>query len=600
LLIAVVCRDCASRLFKSNIRRTRRTRRRATLRETKSAVGMLNSLRLHEWTQTQRQTNIAAFATAGVVILVSLFASLGAIGLAGPDEPRYAWIARAMAETGDWVTPRLWGAPWFEKPILYYWAAAIGFRMHLPAEWAARLPSAIAALAAAKAIAWFARQHYSADEDSLASPTLLAPVIFATSVAAIAFARAATPDMLFSAAITLAMVFAANVLGRSGALPTRTAARTELQNHSLPMLLLWGASLGLGVLAKGPAAVILAGGAIGIWALATSSWRPAIRLAHPVAIAAFCAVALPWYVLCARRNPDFLHVFIFQHNFERYLTPLFQHQQPFWFFGPITILALLPWSAFLIAAVQEALRLWREKSWKNSPGFFVACWALFPIVFFSFSQSKLPSYILPAVPALALITAISASRAFQRSRVNAIILSAGIGLVWILLAAIFLHATHNLPFTEMPSAIPFLAKAALAIAIVFAAAILYAGINWDLRLVIILSSLCAVATLEGANTIILPALDLYVSARPHAAFFQNDLHPDRIFTYQLRRSWNYGLAFYFHREIPEWSPQDPDAALVLTSREGLEKIQKAGRFQGTLEAPQQGILYVPVAPAPRY
>ena len=555
---------------------------------------------MHEWTQNQRKTNVAALVTAALVILVSLFANLGAIGLVGPDEPRYAWIARAMAETGDWVTPRLWGAPWFEKPILYYWAAAIGFRMQLPVEWATRLPSAFAALAAAVAIGWFAWRHYGGAENLSRSSTLLAPIIFSTSVAAIAFSRAATPDMLFSAAITLAMVCAASVLRRSGALRITTAAQTNIINRDLPILLLWGASLGLGVLAKGPAAVILAGGAVGIWALATSNWRAARRLAHPVAIAAFCAVALPWYVLCARRNPDFLHVFIFQHNFERYLTPLFQHEQPLWFFGPITILALLPWSAFLIAAAQEALRLWREKSWNNSPGFFAACWAVFPIMFFSFSQSKLPSYILPAVPALALIVAISANRALQRSRVNAIILSAGIGLVWIVLAVIFLHATHKLPFAEMEGSSASLAAIALALAIVVATAILHAGINRDLRLVVVLSSVCAVATLETANTAVLPALDPYISARPHAAFFQGDLHPDRIFTYELRRSWNYGLAFYFHREMPEWSPQDPDAALVLTSREGFEKIQKAGRFQGTLEIPpSQIIIYVPVQPAPR-
>ncbi len=536
---------------------------------------------------------------AALVIMASLFANLGAIGLVGPDEPRYAWIARAMAETGDWVTPRLWGAPWFEKPILYYWAAAIGFWIHLPAEWAARLPSAIASLAAAVAMGWFAWRHYASDEEFSASPALLAPVIFATSVAAIGFARAATPDMLFSAAITLAMVCAASVLRRAGALRVPDAARTQTQNHDLLILTLWGAFLGAGVLAKGPAAVILAGGAVGIWALVTSQWRAAIGLAHPLAIGAFCAVALPWYAVCARRNPDFLHVFIFQHNFERYLTPLFQHRQPFWFFGPITILALLPWSAFLIAAAQEAMRLWREKSWTTSPGFFVACWAVFPVVFFSFSQSKLPSYILPAVPVLALVAAIGASRSFQKSRSNAIVLSAGLALVWIVLAAIFLHAAHKSPFAEMGHSIPFLAATALGVSIAVAAGILYAGMRKNFCLSVVFCSLCAVATLEIANIAVLPSLDPYVSARSHAAFFRNDLHPERIFTYQLRRTWNYGLAFYFHREIPEWSPQDPDAALVLTTREGLQKISKAGRFQGTLEPPQPGILYVPVAPAPR-
>jgi 4-amino-4-deoxy-L-arabinose transferase-like glycosyltransferase len=554
---------------------------------------------LHELTQSRRKANIAALAVTALAILVSLFPNLGAIGLVGPDEPRYAWIARAMAETGDWVTPRLWGVPWFEKPVLYYWAAAIGFLMYLPAEWAARLPSAFAALAAAVAIGWFAWRHYGEGEDWSASPALLAPIIFSTSVAAIGFARAATPDMLFSAAITLAMVCAASVLTRAGALRVPDGASAENQTYNLRIVILWGAFLGAGVLAKGPAAVILAGGTVGIWALGTSQWRAAIRLAHPFAIVAFCAVALPWYLLCALRNRDFLHIFIFQHNFERYLTPLFQHQQPFWFFAPITILALLPWSAFLIAAAQEALRLWREKSWTNSPGFFVACWAVFPIVFFSFSQSKLPSYILPAVPALALLIAVSATRRFQTSRTNALVLSAGIGVVWIVLAAIFLHTAHKSPFAEMGHSIPLLAATALGISIALAAGVLYAAIRKNFYLTVVLCSLCAVVTLEIANIVVLPALDPYVSARPHAAFFSNDLHPDRIFTYQLRRTWNYGLAFYFHREIPEWSPQDPDAALVLTSREGFEKIQKAGRFRGVEELPHQGILYVPVEAAPR-
>jgi hypothetical protein len=152
---------------------------------------------------------------------------------------------------------------------------------------------------------------------------------------------------------------------------------------------------------------------------------------------------------------------------------------------------------------------------------------------------------------------------------------------------------------EIGGAIRILAAAALVIAIVVAAGILYAGMHKNLRLAVILCGACVVAMLEIANTAVLPALDPYISARAHAAFWREDLHPDRIFTYQLRRTWSYGLAFYFHRELPEWSPQDPDAALVLTSRQGFEKIVKAGRFQGTLESPQQGILCVPIEPAPR-
>src|ERR1700734_3701256 len=327
------------------------------------------------------------------MVMVSLFANLGVIGLVGPDEPRYAWIARAIAETGDWVTPRLYGQPWFEKPILYYWMAAIGFRLNLPPEWAARLPSAFAALAATVAIGWLGWKHYGGAKNSAGQATLLALLIFSTSVAAIGFSRAATPDMLFSAFIALAMACAAGVLANHQALRSAESANSAARPRDVITLALFGAFLGLAVLAKGPAGLILAAGAIGVWALATSRWQAAFRLAHPVAIGAFCVVALPWYILCSARNPDFLRVFIFQHNFQRYVTPVFQHRQPVWFFGWITLLAILPWSLLLIPAAREGLRLWREKSWVDSPGFFFACWALFPILFFSASLSKLPGYI---------------------------------------------------------------------------------------------------------------------------------------------------------------------------------------------------------------
>ena len=280
-------------------------------------------------------------------MLVCLFGHLGAIGLVGPDEPRYAWIARAMASTGDWVTPRLYGQPWFEKPVLYYWAAALGFLLHLPAEWAARLPSAFAALAAAIAIGWLGWKFYGGRGRPLTSSRLLAPLIFSTSVAAIGFARAAGPDMLFAATLTLAIASAAVVLRQQGAFLNPPRESQDRRASDSLALAIFGGALGLAVLAKGPAAVVLAGGAVGMWALATRRWREALRLAHPVAIAAFCVVALPWYVLCAKRNPDFLRVFIFQHNFERYLTPIFQHRQPFWYFVPISILGLLPWTACL-------------------------------------------------------------------------------------------------------------------------------------------------------------------------------------------------------------------------------------------------------------
>jgi 4-amino-4-deoxy-L-arabinose transferase-like glycosyltransferase len=544
---------------------------------------------LAETTQPKSRRYAAVWFMAALVMLVCLFSNLRAMGFVGPDEPRYAWIARAMAETGDWVTPRLYGQPWFEKPVLYYWAAAAGFWLHLPSEWAARLPSALAALAAALTIGWLARRHYGSDASSFSSPDLLAPLIFSTSVAAVGFARAATPDMLFSTFLTLAMASAACDFQWAGALRwALDRNRSDRLPAGLPVAL-FGGFLGFAVLAKGPAAIILAGGAIGLWALATKQWRVALRAAHPLAVTVFCVVALPWYVACAIRNPDFLRVFIFQHNFERYLTPMFQHRQPFWFFGPIALLALLPWTTLLWPTFQEALRVWRQKSWDHSPGLFFACWAVFPVIFFSFSQSKLPGYILPAIAPLALLCAISAIRALQNSRFRRRALLAGIGISWILIGLASLYAIYRIG-PGMTGLSRFIGGAGLAIGFFLIAASFYR----DGRLVIPLCMFFVAVGVETATMRLLPALDPFFSARQHAAFFYNDLRPDRIFTYQLSRAWDYGLAFYFGRQLPEWSPTDLDAALVLTTRTRQAEIIKLERFHGSLYGNYQGIVYVPV------
>lgn len=563
--------------------------RHASLRLRRSNSDVRLNSALAEIQQTKSRRDPAVWLMAALVLLICLFGNLGAMGLVGPDEPRYAWIARAMAESGDWITPRLYGQPWFEKPILYYWAASAGFRFHLPAEWAARLPSALAALAAALAIGWLGRKHYDGDAASLLSPDLLAPLFFSTSVAAVGFSRAATPDMLFSASITLAMASATQDFSRAGAFRGTADKHDGTSITNLLPAALFGAFLGFGVLAKGPAAIIIACGAIGLWALATKQWRLAFRAAHPLAIAVFCIVTLPWYVLCAIRNPDFIRTFIFQHNFERYLTPMFQHRQPFWFFLPITLLALLPWTVFLWPAFQEALRVWREKSQVRSPGFFFGCWAVFPVIFFSFSQSKLPGYILPAVPPLALLCAISVLRTLRRNSVRCRALLACIGVSWLLIG---LAAGHSID--RINPGLDGLSHLFGGAAVVFGLLLIAASFFRSGKLVIPLCILFVAVSVEIANLRLLPTLDRFYSARPHAEFMRNDRRPDRIFIYQLPRSWDYGLAFYFRRQLPEWLPDDPDAALVLTTPSGLREISKLDRFRGSLNENYEGILYVPV------
>jgi 4-amino-4-deoxy-L-arabinose transferase-like glycosyltransferase len=533
---------------------------------------------------------------------VCLFGHLGAIGLVGPDEPRYAWIARAMAETGDWVTPRLYGQPWFEKPVLYYWAAAIGFRAHLSPEWATRLPSAIAALAAAFAIGWLGWKFFLRSENLAETPAFLSPLLFSTSVGAIGFARAAGPDMLFASTLTVAMAAAASVLRQAGALGRAEPPAPEKPRSDIAFLLLFGASLGLAALAKGPAAVVLAAGAIGCWSLTTKHWRAAFRLAHPIAFAAFGVVALPWYILCEVRNTEFIRVFIFQHNFERYLTPVFQHRQPVWFFLPIIILGLLPWTPLLIPAALEGVRLWREKSWTDSPGYFFAWWAFVPFLFFSFSQSKLPGYILPAIPPLALLCSIGAIRVFQRGRMQATALAGAIGCMWLALILAAIHFARRVPAVGRDGAGPQdpfrpLLLPALALAILILLVSAFAGYLRKLGVVVLLSALAAGIAVEAASARVLPTVDELYSARRCADFLRHDRRPDRLFIYRLKRAEEFGLAFYFGRRFPEWPPADAGAALVLTNPQGFVEIKKLGRISGPLDEPNAGILLVPISPA---
>jgi 4-amino-4-deoxy-L-arabinose transferase-like glycosyltransferase len=537
----------------------------------------------------EKTRRTAAELFAAVIALVCLFGNLGAIGLTGPDEPRYAWIARAMAETGDWVTPRLYGAPWFEKPVLYYWLAGLGFKLGLSAEWAARLPSAIAALSATIAVGWLAARHYVRDNESSSVPAVTASIVFASSVAAIGFARAATPDMLFSASITLAMACAACLvpIGDGG---DGNAAEVGKDRVAL---ILFGVFLGLAVLAKGPAAMILAAGALGIWASVAGNWRPVLRLVHPMAIAAFCVVALPWYVLCALRNPDFLRVFIFQHNFERYLTPLFQHMQPFWFFIPIALLALVPWTAFLAAAVAEASAAWKSKTWRNSPGFFFSCWAVFPILFFSLSKSKLPSYILPGMPALTLVATASAAKLFRRTRLGAIAIAALLGATW---AGLIFAAVHR--FEKLPTYVTdnfdlsAIRVTAAAIAVMIAALLVIPGAKQKFTWLVAINALLVAGLVEVANLRLLPLIDPFVSARLPGTFVARN-PAQRFFTYELPRSWVYGLAFYAHHEIPEWGPEAP-SGVAFTTVKGYSDLRRLGRLRDSVDESALGILWVPV------
>jgi 4-amino-4-deoxy-L-arabinose transferase-like glycosyltransferase len=482
------------------------------------------------------------------LLYVCLFSGLGALGLVGPDEPRYAAIARAMAETHDWITPRLWGTPWFEKPVLYYWTAGIAMRLFGVGEFAARLPSALAALLAVAAIKWTALRSYGV---STAWYSLL---MLPTSVAMIGFSRAASPDMLFAGLLTAAMAVACEMLQKPRPGPILRVA--------------FGFFLGAAVLAKGPAAVILAGGATLLWAALSRQWRAPFRFLHPLIIAVFCATALPWYVLCALRNPDFLRVFIWQHNFERYLTPVFQHRQPFWFYVPILAVALNPWAAMVAAPIITKLN---RKEWQSSPSLYILCWAFFPFLFFSFSQSKLPGYILPSVPPLFILMSVAVANLIERGSRGARFCIGITGAIFPVLALALgedFSRTGQLLNVPHSRVVAFLVLAGVGGLFAFGLSLVKKPISAFATVAVLMAILLAFM-----NVGILPSAESRISARK-AARDALRLNPSgqNLMVFGLTRDWNYGMDYYFRRDLPEWTPGIPAPEWLLTTGRNADEF----------------------------
>ena len=501
------------------------------------------------------------------------FHNLGAIGLVGPDEPRYAWIAREMHESGDWVTPRLYGKPWFEKPPLLYWGTALSFKLFGVSDAAARLPSAFAALLATLAMAWLAWRVYGA----WTARWLL--LLLPTTVGMIGFSHAVATDMPFAAALAIAMVLAAGILGLVS--PAGFTIYTPISSFYTdtsawrPLsLFFFGFFLGLATLAKGPAAIVLSGGGVLLWAAITRRWRDAFRCLHPVAIASFCLTALPWYILCSCRNPDFFRIFIIEHNFKRYLTPEFQHIQPFWYYVPVLLIAFAPWTLALVwSALSGALRAWPQRR-PSDATLLALCWSIFCLVFFSISQSKLPGYILPAIPPTGLLL----SRAFvrlvpQEGWTFRLLLLAG--AIPSILVALVLWSLHF-------GVERFTAAAAWGagwILVLFGLAnLLLATRNSAKQLPSPLSSLSVVPIL--AIVLFFNHLaPLFLRYDPSGKTIAQELRaaqipPEQTFVTAMPRGQQFSLSFYLRNEIQSWDSDQPKEGYLLQSSKACRFVAK--------------------------
>jgi 4-amino-4-deoxy-L-arabinose transferase-like glycosyltransferase len=493
-----------------------------------------------------RPIRIALLITGFIVVVLLFFLRLDAMGLTGPDEPRYAEVAKEMLLSHDYITPRLLGQPWFEKPVLYYWSTALAYSHWGVNETAARLPSAVAAFLLTLTLLLAPRPILNFESRGLSS------LIFATSLGGIVFSRAASTDMLLTATFSIAMILFWVVL--------QDPATTQ---SNLRVVLAYLA-LGLSVLAKGPVGVVLAAAILFCYFWISGEWKKIGKLKIPLGIALMAAVDLPWFLLCYRANGwVFIDTFLVRHNLLRFATNDFQHWRPFWFYIPVILGALLPWSFFLLltgSRVREFLNLgtWRIRPHRT----FLALWVVIPLLFFTIAQSKLPGYILPVLVPLSIILANSLIAASHPSPMRETRNQALRSFRWalgleLLFFAFLLISSHRITsrFQLALGGLEWVIGITASLMIVVLICCLFHPRGLFIALgshVLIMAALVIVATLR-----ILPHLDPEISVRPAVQALHRISGSPRVFVFEVSRSVRYGLDFYLTPPpVPVNSPQD--------------------------------------------
>ncbi len=488
----------------------------------------------------------------GVVLVCFLyFYRAGAIGLTGPDEPRYAEVAKEMLLAHDYVTPRLMGQPWFEKPALFYWCAALSFKLIGVSDAAARLPSAIGALLLVLALALIPRSFLTA------RVRFLSALVLATSLGTIAFAHAASTDMLFTSTFSIAMLFFYEGLCRKE--PSR-----------LPWGLYAGyVFLGLSVLAKGPVGALLAGAIVLCYFWVARRWKDIRRLHLPTGVAIFLVVTLPWYLLCYRDNGwAFFETFIVQHNLMRFATNEFKHSQPFWFYVPVILGAMMPWSPFFVMMAARLNGWSMPAKWEgHGATTFPVVWMIFPLLFFTLAESKLPGYVLPVLIPISILLGktfawgmnLEKDSDQERRFTRSLRWSYGVEILFFALLLAF-HRQIIARFRFTPAELDRWFVFAGAAMILF---LLYCVFSpRRLRVALTGHAVFMGLLVVLISSFLLPGLDSQVSTRPMAQAIQSRSAETPVFLLNVSRDVEYGLDYYL-----------TPAPIVLHSSADLEAMQ---------------------------
>ncbi|HJQ31131.1 MAG TPA: glycosyltransferase family 39 protein [Pyrinomonadaceae bacterium] len=333
---------------------------------------------------------------AWVVLFVGLcvvsFYGLGGVPLLGPDEPRYAEVAREMFLRGDWVTPTLGGHTWFEKPALLYWLMIAAYRVLGVTELAARLGSALSGVLTVLLVGLAARRAEFESGEGLRGFGVTCAGVAASTLGLLVFSRASSFDILLTMTVT-------------GALVCFYGSEVEREPGRRPWLVGFYLFVGASLLAKGLVGVVIPAGVVAVYFLLRRRLSGVLRLGLLWGVPLALLLAAVWYgPVIARHGHVFVDEFFIQHHFARYVSNRYHHPQPFYFYIPIVLALALPWTFFLLGGLAGAAGVnARAEDAASKLRVLALAWLVLPVLFFSASGSKLPGYVLPAIPGAALL-----------------------------------------------------------------------------------------------------------------------------------------------------------------------------------------------------
>ncbi|MEC4812131.1 MAG: glycosyltransferase family 39 protein [Scytonema sp. PMC 1069.18] len=374
------------------------------------------------WNNIEKRQALAVTLSIIWLVLIcgiAFFWHLGSIGLIDETEPLFAEASRQMFVTGDWITPFFNGETRFDKPALVYWLQAIAYSIVGVNEWAVRLPSALAALGLIS-LSFYTIYWYLVKEDYLEGvyrpnrrwlTAALGSALMALSPQMIAWGRTGVSDMLLTGCIASALL--CFFLGYAQPSKSDVQARWYIAFY----ILIAGA-----ILTKGPVGIVLPALIIAIFLLYLGNFREVLREIHPfTGLLIIACLSIPWYVLVIWRNGmEYINSFFGYHNIERFTSVVNRHSAPWYFYFLVVLLGFAPYSVYLPLAIAR-LQFWRRHYWRTQPrsrqlGLFALVWFASVFGFFTIAVTKLPSYVLPLMPAAAILVALLWSDVIKDSR----------------------------------------------------------------------------------------------------------------------------------------------------------------------------------------